>query len=509
MKRFGIILLTAFFLVPISLSAQSIVYSVPKPEEDRDINFEILGKMNGNYVIYKNIRWKHVIAVYDNDMRILQSNRMKFVPDKTFNIDFIAYPDYFYVIYQYQKNKTVYCMGAKMSSNGTEMEEPVLLDTTKLPILADNKIYSTVYSFDKQKILIYKMIRKNQMLTIATKLFDNKLNMIDSSRMLTKFDERREIYDDLLVDNDGRIVFARELKDYNRGSIEGLELISRKPGDINFKTITINLWEKNIDEAVLKIDNLNKHIILNTFYYTQKPENIKGIFTAVIDAVKFDTIKSAFNDLPDSIRGRLNSGGLYRSAFDNLMIRETIVKKDGGFLLTTEDYYLQSRGNPNNLWPRSNYLYNYPYSSTYDYYLSNPTYGYYRPMSSYNNWQGTRYYYQGILVLSFDKNLKPEWNTIIPKDQSDDGNDNFLSFSTMNVGAEIHFLYNEENRNRQITSNQGMFPGGQVKRYPTLKSREAGYEFMPRHAKQVGYREIIIPCIYQSKIAFAKVNFPE
>jgi hypothetical protein len=140
--------------------------------------------------------------------------------------------------------------------------------------------------------------------------------------------------------------------------------------------------------------------------------------------------------------------------------------------------------------------------------LASPAYDYYRPSSSFNSWQDVRYFYDNILILGLNSDLEMQWNTIIPKSQSDDENDNFLSFSTMNVGAEIHFLYNEGER-KQIISNQSILPNGVLKRYPTLKSREAGYEFMPRLAKQVGYREVIVPCIYRTNIAFAKVNFSD
>ena len=162
------------------------------------------------------------------------------------------------------------------------------------------------------------------------------------------------------------------------------------------------------------------------------------------------------------------------------------------------------------IFPGYNYLYNSPYTTNTDYYYTNPSYdGFYRPLSSFSGLQNVRYYYDNILVLSIDSSMAMQWTTIIPKKQSDDDNDNFLSFSTMNVGSEIHFIYVEEERNKQIISNQSIFPGGQVKRYPTLKSREAGFEFMPRLAKQVGYREIIVPCVYRTNIAFAKVDFFE
>ena len=61
-------------------------------------------------------------------------------------------------------------MGVKMDADGKKLTEPIEMDTTKLGILADNKIYSTIYSQDKQKIMVYKMQHKNQQVTIVTKL---------------------------------------------------------------------------------------------------------------------------------------------------------------------------------------------------------------------------------------------------------------------------------------------------------------------------------------------------
>ena len=507
MRQSFIFFIFLLFILPQKITAQEIMYADFNNEDNRDINFEILGKMNDSYIIYKNIRGKHILAVYDNDMHIKKSVFLRFIPDKTFNIDFISYPDHFYMIYQYQKNNVVYCKGVKLDAAGNKLTDPVALDTTRIGILADNKIYNTIYSQDKQRIMIYKIPRKNQQITIATKLFDSGLNMLDSTRFVAPYDERTDIYSDLQLDNEGNFIYTKETKGALRTNIASLDIICRRPGVKDSRTLSIDLKNNHIDEAIIKIDNLNKHYIFNSFFYSQQPTNIKGLFTTVINAVSMDNLKSVFNVFPDSIRAKVNSDGQYKTAFDNFFIRQTIVKKDGGFILTTEDYSSQTRSNTNNSWNRSNYLYNSPYSSS-DYYLANPGYDYYRPSSNFNNFQDVRYYYDNILILSLNSNLEMQWNTIIPKSQSDDENDNFLSFSIMNVGAEIHFLYNESGK-RQIISNQSILPNGELKRYPTLKSREAGYEFMPRHAKQVGYREVIIPCIYRANIAFAKVNFSE
>ena len=129
----------------------------------------------------------------------------------------------------------------------------------------------------------------------------------------------------------------------------------------------------------------------------------------------------------------------------------------------------------------------------------------YRPLNSFGS-QSTRYYYSNILILSLDKTGKIDWSRVIHKDQFDDDNDNFLSYSTINSGGEIHFLFNDDKNKNQIIANHSISPAGVLTRNPTLKSQERGYEFMPRLSKQVSATQLIIPCVYRGYICFAKVD---
>ena len=93
----------------IETSAQKITYSNYSKKETRDIYFEILGKFDSNYIVYKNIRQSHVLTQYGSDMQIIKNIPLDFVPDRTFNVDFITYKDYCLMIYQYQRNNIIYC----------------------------------------------------------------------------------------------------------------------------------------------------------------------------------------------------------------------------------------------------------------------------------------------------------------------------------------------------------------------------------------------------------------
>ena len=104
-----------------------------------------------------------------------------------------------------------------------------------------------------------------------------------------------------------------------------------------------------------------------------------------------------------------------------------------------------------------------------------------------------------------NKNGIVDWTKVIHKEQVDDNDDNFLSFSTMNSGGEIHFLYSIDKRN-QIISDESIAPDGSQKRNPTLRSEEKGYQFMVKLSKQVGAKQLLIPCNYRGYICFAKVE---
>ena len=489
-------------------SAQKIVYSEVIKEDNRDITFEILGKVSTNYVVYKFVRWKHMLASYTEDLKLINNTRLNFIPEKTFNVDFVVYPDYFIIVYQYQKNNTIWCKAVKMDAQGNKMGEPVTLDTSRTNLMADKKIYSTVFSEDKKQILVYKMQRKNDQLTLVTKIYDPELKLSDSAREVISFDERRDVYSDLFVSNNGSLIFAKEYKTGWRENITRLEIVIREPRSKSFTVFEVPLQGKFIDEVKIKVDNLNKRYIVNSLFSKSKTGGIDGLFTSFIQQGNYKLVRTAFNLFNDTLRSKMNSISSFSSRFDNLFLRNMIVKKDGGFVITAEDSYTQNTGN-NNIFRRYNNIYNSPYTSNYDYYLTSPYYqSLYRPYGSSAFAQRMKYFYDDILIIDVDSLLNLKWNTVIHKKQDDEEQDNFLSFGTFNAGGEIHFLFTA-NRKKQLINNHSVLPGGQVKRYATLKSYEAGYEFMPKLSKQVGFGQVIIPCLYRGSVAFAKIDFSE
>lgn len=507
MKRLKLIICLVIPIVFSStLYAQKIVYSTTHNEPANDVNFEILGKIGSNYIVFKNINWRNLFQVFDQDMKEISNERIKFLPEKLINADFVSYPDHFIMIYQYKRNGILYCDAVDMDANANPIGDILTVDTTRIGMQSGSDVYSTIYSEDKSNILVYKMHEKNNKVNIVTKRFSAKLRLLDSTRSVIAFDDRREIYSPFQLANDGTIFFTKETKEGNRENIAQLEVVTSKPASNTFVAVPINLQKKYIDGVQIKIDNLNNNYLINSFYYSEKRGGaVEGLFSAIMNR-DTDSVKVVFNILNDNLRQALAGSGNFRNAFDNLFLRNTLVKRNGSYVLVAEEFSSQSMGNPNS-WNRWDYLYGNPYSYYNDYYYWNSPYYRYNRFDNYNTNRSTRYFYNNIFVLSLDSALNIEWGNVILKNQSNDNDDSYLSFGLMNSGPELNFLYIEKERNAQIVSNQSVSTYGKLYRYPTLKTRESGYQFMPRLAKQVGQRRLIVPVVKRGNLGFAKLDF--
>lgn len=223
------------------------------------------------------------------------------------------------------------------------------------------------------------------------------------------------------------------------------------------------------------------------------------------DKQKAAEILTAATTFSEEFRADARSDGNIKAAFNDYFLKHIVLKKDGGFLVIAEAAYSTSRGNALNRW---DYLYGSPYWSPMDYYSWNSPLGYYPWWrSSAFNTTLTRYFADNIAVVSFDPSGKMEWSNVIRKAQYDDNSDNFIGYGLVNSGDELHFLFNVQEKRDMILSDQAIAPSGQINRNPTFKNLDKGYDFMPRHAKQVGAHQVIVPCQYRGFTCFAKIEF--
>src|SRR5579863_9041596 len=154
-------LLALFSFLPVFIQAQHIVYSDPEQDDSRKTDFEIIGRVNGNVLIFKNNRSDNAISIYNPDMKLVRRVVLSFLPDRFTNVDFVQYPDFFYLLCEYQKKNIVHLTAYKMDGQAQTMGEPVDLDTTQVSGSNNGKIYTNIESEDKQWLMALKINTKN------------------------------------------------------------------------------------------------------------------------------------------------------------------------------------------------------------------------------------------------------------------------------------------------------------------------------------------------------------
>ena len=508
-----IILLFALIISAASVNAQKITYSEVDREDQREMNFEIIGKVGGNVQIYKDFRNKHSLCIYSPDM--VQKNKidLQFLPDRVINTDFVAYPDFSYMIYQYHKKGILHCTLAKFNADGKLVTEPTDLDTTEISSFSnESKIYSVINSDDKKKIMVFKIKKQHdKAYQMTTMLYNNQFTLLKKSQFIMQINDRDGIFTDFLLDNDGDMVFGRCARVGGREYINEVNLIFKAAEDDKIVQIPVDLKDKTLDEVKLKFDNFNKRIILTSLYYKQRKGNIDGLYTMVWDKLNRSKANESSFLFNDSLRvdARMDNASL-RTAFNDHFIRQVIPAQDGSYAIATELYFSSSRGST---WNRYDYLYGYNMFSPYNYYgFYSPFnrfgyYGLYDPFNRFNQNNIVRYTTGNVMVFYFDKEGKLMWSNTIRKEQYDDNTDSFISYQLFNTGSELRFLFNLREK-RDVLLNSATIDGnGTLKRQPTLKNLMRDYEFMPKYGKQIGLRQIILPCLYKNYISFANVEF--
>ncbi|MCG2616514.1 hypothetical protein LZZ85_19595 [Terrimonas sp. NA20] len=493
-------------LAGLSAKSQRIVYSQPDREDSRRLNFEVIGKMNGNFLIYKSIRNKNWISILDNDMKEVAKVDQDYLPDndRVINVDFFPYGDFAYMIYQYRKKSIVYCAAAKIDPEGKKIGELISLDTTQIGS-GDNKIYSVISSEDKSKIMIFKINKKDRRNFMTTTiLLDEKLQLIKKSRLAIPMQDRDDDYlSEFQLDNEGDLIFSKFNRVNNENIGEAAFLVKYAQSD-TLLVRTLKLDKIFLDEIRIKPDNVNKRFFLTSFYVKQKRGNTDGYYFYIWDkATQQPVIEDTFA-FSDALRREARGNSSIKAAFNEYFIRQIVVRRDGGFIIASEAFYTSSRGS--SMWNRYNYMYS-PYFRSYDYYYYSPYYNNSFWGNRFNDFQNTRYQADNITIQSFDKNGKREWSSVITKEQFDDQSDDLISYQIMNTGGQVHFLFNNLERRVQLLTDFSVKPDGTLTRNPTLKDLDRGYEFMPKYGKQVSARQMIIPCVYRNYICFAKLEY--
>ena len=464
--------------------SQDVIYSAYERFDHRDGEYSVVGMTGGRLYNYYNSINGAMLEAFDDSMNRTATILLDFFPNKIYQTRFISYADKIVILYQALESNKVVQYAALLDDRGRLKDKPIELWSAKTSIFGAMKNYFySVVSDDKKKILIYSLNEKGNNVEFEGKWLDDSLRILKKSKATFSGDKQMSS-GDVCINNDGTVFMSAYTTAGAQNYADQYWLLSLGQGENKFVPHAMNLSGKFAASGYLKIDNVNGRVYFGGYYTNKKNGSYEGIIFASYDIPSANYQNLKFipfdSDLAAAAGARQKN-----HPFDNYVVKQLIVKNDGGFVMMSEISYITTR-------------------TTYT-----PGFGYYSSFYSPNSSTMIReYHYNDIMALAYNKDGVKEWQSIIPKEQySQEDGGIFSSYLLLNSGGSLAFLYNDFNTSRSRIQLATLDPGGKTLLNAFSVDDNDGRDWLPRAGKQVASRVLIIPCLRKKQICFAKVMF--
>jgi hypothetical protein len=527
----------AFILAGLQgVAAQSYVMSgIEKTDKDQ-MQYEVLGKVDGRYWIYKNNEGIATIAQYNEQMQLVQQNDLAFLPKKLNALEFVTKSNRVYAFYQFQAATTLYAMVAELDEKGQLVGQPTIVDTAeKIRPGARTKVFNLIESQDRSKLLFFSVNTTNPAsIKIKTMALSTPFALLNEATISINAQNKKSNLSDFALDNKGNLFCLRNVEQPNAAPVVSLLYMAADGSEVVETPIVNN--SLILDDIRLKLNNANGTVLINSFYATEKKGNIEGMYTFIWDIATKQNIVSNASRFSDAVRDAVTDKRNLKNAFDHFYFDQVQPNADGGFIIIAEAATTSSNRNAFSRW---DYFWGGPFYNPFIFSYWNRPFGFY-PWARFGwgmmggpwgwggwgpgwglgmmgpwGWGGgfggfgypsVTYTAGKVAILNFDAKANIQSVKTIDKQQSDMNVDQFIGYGQINNGAGTNFLYYQKSKGvRQLVHQQLNASGAIIKGNPILIN-EKQVEWMPRSLKQVGEKEAILPYQTKGKLGFAKIT---
>jgi hypothetical protein len=529
----------ALFLVGLQgLTAQSYVLSGIEKTDKGQMQYEVLGKVDGRYWIYKNNEGISTIAQYNDQMQLVQQNDLVFLPKKLNAIEFITKSNRVYAFYQFQAATTVYAMVAELDEKGQLVGTPTIVDTAeKIRPGSNTKVFNLIESQDRSKLLFFSVNTTNpSSIKIKTMALSTPFGLLNEATISINAQNKKSNLSDFAIDNKGNLFCLRNAEQPNAAPIVSLLFMAADGSEVIETPIVNN--SLILDDIRLKINNANGTVLINSFYAAEKKGNIEGMYTFIWDITTKRNSVSNASRFTDALRDAVTDKRNLKNAFDDFYFDQVQPNADGGFTIIAEAARTSSNRNAFSRW---DFFWGGPFYNPFIFNYWNRPFGFYpwgrfgwgmmgpwgfgggwgmmgpwgfgglggwgimNPFANFG-YPSVTYTAGKVAILNFDANANIQSVKTIDKQQSDMNVDQFIGYGTMNNSAGTNFLYFQKSKGVRQLVHQQLNPSGAIVQGNPIMLNDKKVEWMPRSLKQVGEKEAILPYQSKGKLGFAKIT---
>ncbi|HVM88647.1 MAG TPA: hypothetical protein VMT76_10710 [Puia sp.] len=493
--------------------AQKITYAAEGSQPLLKSGFNIIGKIDNQYLVhighYVNSMSardnfftydKSYFYLYNDNMQLVSAEKLDF-KDDYYGIQFICYPKFAYMFYQYTHDYHSYCSVIKIDSMGKVAGKPFKVAEMEISqVYSNTPVFNIAYSEDKNKIAVFSVENSRHAHVLKLYILNTGLKRIDEKEFQMEKMGPHEILTEFKVTNKGDFVFLKENED-NYGDPFKYILNYTLFNSSELVRYNITPHKLFLNKPAINIDNKKNEFTIFSFF-ADSSLNILADDISIAKAIG----QTGVYYLKWSIdSGKLQGGHVIpfenfidadsvtpefsRLAVQSLVLQHYYRKSSNGFLLQGTSVYPNTYKSNFETWQNAadnNQLQFLNYDSL--------------DFSVHINRQNEKEYRnENLLFYLFDDSgylskfssinrYKPSSNILI---NSRDG---------------IHCLFFYNHGRNYAADHYLIRNSGEISKLPPLDNI-GDHEIISTGSLQVDQRELIFPFIYGHKLNFGKMEF--
>ena len=428
----------------------------------------ILFEQNGYYKV----------RAFDENMSKKWERDLKFEKKTAKIVGFVAYQKDFNLFYSFKHKGRTHLRVRKLNNQLKIVDSTLVKLYSKRGFSPD---FEVEMSQNKKKTLFFNTDNDSHLEAVV---FDNEtFEAVRDLRFNPPNFSYREDFLDVLLDNDGGIHVVNE-RDNKKIKQEKnrLEFISFPHDKDNFKIYNVDFQSQLWYDLELAYDNRNNRILVGGFCsYKTSVEAHSTFFMSINPKNETDTIISIQTFTPEYLTLILGKKIKKNVGFADVTVQEVIPRSDGGLLMIAERNRKQIRTTS-----------------------GAPTTAYNRNSSGVQ----TDYYYNEILLFSFNPDGELHWQEILHKKQfSQDDNGVFSSYFLFLNKSNLRLLYNDTVQRGDAVYEYLVNSQGEANRSSLFNASKRKLMLKMSSAIQISGNELLVPSERRSQLRLVKLSF--
>ncbi|MCB0606577.1 MAG: hypothetical protein H6562_21200 [Lewinellaceae bacterium] len=468
-------LCTIILLFPLFLSGQKITVSEDIPLRS-EAAYELIGELKGRTLLFRNRTTEFEVQAFDEQMHMSWSKELKLDHRSAKILGIIPSQEDFTIFYYFRSKGNTILKADKFDPAANLKDSSTVHNFGFLFFTPDFEI---VRSEDYSKALIYYIEKQS---IIRAQVFDiNRMKLLWDKSFSPEEFYYTEDFSQMAVDNAGNLYLMLQKDNFrNRRKQHYHEIFEYRFASDEFRHFQVPFQGRLTYDAHYTYDNMNKWLVATGFYGEKDQHRANGYFYLRIDPndpeggilhfIPFD------EELINSLDTKKNDR---RDWLNEISVRETILRRDGGALLVAEKNHIFERRSGVN----RTYFNGIP-SNMVD------------------------YFFDELLIFSIHPDGKSHWQNILHKKQySQDDGGVYSSYFLFKTSHYLRFLFNDEIRFENTISEYVLNGYGEYDRNSILSTTNLDLRLRFRDAVQVAANTLIVPSERRNRLKLVKMEF--